>query len=531
MGKNAQSMHMLEVIFDEKNRPIRAKGVTQDITELKKSEEKIRNLANIVESSNDAIGTISLEGTFTSWNKGAEEVYGYSYEEISGRSMSFVTPAHLGDETNKLSELVKQGKMVHQYETLQLRKDKQEINVSITLSPVFDIHGKLTAISFVSRNITERKRAEENLRESEDKYRNIVETANEGIVKTNNEAIINYVNKKMLDMLGYTLEEGLGRSIWGFISDECKSIIKMNLEKKKQGISESVEVKLIRKDGSHLWTHMNSKPLFDKEGKYTGAVSMLTDITKRKEAEEALANIEIARKKEIHHRIKNNLQVISSLLDLQADKFNNRECIKYSEVLEAFRESQDRVISMALIHEELYKGGGLEMLNFSPYIEELAENLFHTYSFGNTDINLKLNLEENVFFDMDVAVPLGMIINELVSNSFKHAFPGRNEGEIQIKLHREENGEYIKSINENCKSTTFALTISDNGVGIPENLDIEELDSLGLQLVTSLVAQLDGELELKRNNGTEFTMRFTVTEKNNHVSVPVSHSIVNKTYT
>ncbi len=514
-----------DVIFDEKNRPIRAKGVIQDTTELKKSEEKIRNLANIVESSNDAIGTISLEGTFTSWNKGAEEVYGYSHEEILGRPMSFVTPAHLGDETNKLSELVKQGEMVHQYETLQLRKDKQEINVSITLSPVFDVHGKLTAISFVSRNITERKRAEENLRESEDKYRNIVETANEGIVKTDNEARINYVNKKMLDMLGYTLEEGLGRPIWGFISDEYKPIIKMNLEKKKQGISESAEVKLICKDGSHLWIHMNSKPLFDKEGKYMGAVSMLTDITKRKEAEEALANIEIARKKEIHHRIKNNLQVISSLLDLQADKFNNRECIKYSEVLEAFKESQDRVISMALIHEELYKGGGLEKLNFSPYIEELAENLFHTYNFGNTDINLKLNLEENVFFDMDVAVPLGMIINELVSNSFKHAFPGRSEGEIQIKLHREENGEYIKSINENCKSTTFALTISDNGVGIPENLQIEELDSLGLQLVTSLIAQLDGELELRRYNGAKFTVRFTVTDKN-HASATARQLLV-----
>jgi len=213
------------------------------------------------------------------------------------------------------------------------------------------------------------------------------------------------------------------------------------------------------------------------------------------------------------------------LLDLQAEKFNNRESIKYSEVLEAFRESQDRVISMALIHEELYKGGGLEKLDFSPYIEELAENLFHTCSFGNNHISLKLNLENNVFFYMDVAVPFGMIINELVSNSFKHAFSGRKEGEIQIKLHREGNGEYIISMNEKCKSTTFALTISDNGVGIPENLDIEELDSLGLQLVTSLVAQLDGELEIKGNNGTEFTIRFIVTDKDNQASAPVPQLI------
>ena len=162
------------------------------------------------------------------------------------------------------------------------------------------------------------------------------------------------------------------------------------------------------------------------------------DITERKKAEEALANIEIARKKEIHHRIKNNLQVISSLLDLQAEKFKNREDIKDSEVLEAFRESQDRVISMALIHEELYKGGGIDTLNFSPYIEELAENLFLTYRLGNTDISLNMDLEENIFFDMDTAVPLGIIVNELVSNSLKHAFTGRDKGEIRIKLRREE---------------------------------------------------------------------------------------------
>jgi two-component sensor histidine kinase len=226
-------------------------------------------------------------------------------------------------------------------------------------------------------------------------------------------------------------------------------------------------LKLIRKYGSSLWTFLNAKPLFDKEGKYVGAISMLTDITKRKEAEETHNNIEITRKQEIHHRIKNNLQVISSLLDLQAEKFRNRENIKDSEVLEAIRESQDRVISMALIHEELYKGGGLETLNFSQYIEELAANLLQTYSVQNNDISLKLDLVENAFFDMDTAVPLGIIVNELVSNSFKHAFIGRDRGEIRIKLRRDEEDK-----REGSKITSFTLTISDNGVGTPENLVI-----------------------------------------------------------
>ncbi len=219
-----------------------------------------------------------------------------------------------------------------------------------------------------------------------------------------------------------------------------------------------------------------------------------------------MAYIEIARKKEIHHRIKNNLQVISSLLDLQAEKFSNRKDIEGSEVIEAFRESQDRVISMALIHEELYKGSGFEMLNFSQYIEELTENLFLTYRLGNTDISLNMDVEDVILFDMDTAVPLGMIVNELVSNSLKHAFIGRDKGEIRIQLHRED------SKREGCKSTSFILTVTDNGVGIFENLDIEDPDTLGLQLVTTLVDQLDGELELKRDKGTEFTIRFTIAE-------------------
>ena len=234
------------------------------------------------------------------------------------------------------------------------------------------------------------------------------------------------------------------------------------------------------------------------------------DITERKKAEEALANIETARKQEIHHRIKNNLQVISSLLDLQAEQFRNRENIKDLEVLDAFRESQDRVITMALIHEELHEGKGGDKVSFSPYLEKLVENLFQTYRLGNTDTSLNLDLEKNLFFDMDTAVPLGIIVNELVSNSLKHAFQGKDRGEIQIKLHREES--------EDCKGISFILIVSDNGIGIPENLEIEDLDSLGMQLVTTLADQLDGELEMKRNNGTEFTMRFTVTEKNSQAS-------------
>jgi len=393
--------------------------------------------------------------------------------------------------------------------------EKMEVKVGkIVYLVAFHPLPEKECVNIYGFDISDQKELEEKLRESEEKYRNIAETANEGICIIDDETRVTYANKRLIDMLGYTLEEGIGRPIWDFTSEECKAIFKRNIKKRRQGINEIYEIKLMCKDGSPLWALISAKSLFDKDGKFIGSISMLTDITKRKQAEEALANIEIARKKEIHHRIKNNLQVISSLLDLQAEKFNNRECVKDSEILEAFRESQDRVISMALIHEELYKGGGFDTLDFSSYIKELAKNLFLTYRIGNADTKLSIDLEENIFFNMDTAVPLGIIINELVSNSLKYAFADRDDGIIQIKLFREKSreskGNGAGNNNEGLKGTTFILKVSDNGIGIPESFDLKNPDSLGIQLVTILVDQLEGELELKRDSGTEFTIRFTV---------------------
>ncbi|MGB9928634.1 MAG: sensor histidine kinase, partial [Methanosarcina sp.] len=183
---------------------------------------------------------------------------------------------------------------------------------------------------------------------------------------------------------------------------------------------------------------------------------------------------------------------------LQAEKFQDKD------VLEAFKESQNRVISMALIHEELYKGEGTYTLNFSAYLKKLAENLFQTYSLKSKNIHLSMDLED-ACFDMDIAVPLGIIVSELVSNALKHAFSGKEKGEIRIRLCREAKD------NEKNKST-FSLKISDNGKGIPENLKLEGFKFLGLKLVNILTDQLDGKLELNKTEGTEFRITFNVVE-------------------
>jgi len=501
-------------------------AAARDITELKiaeetlrQSEEKYRNLFNnmiegfiLYEVIPDSEGNMK-DLRYVEINKVFEKTVGAPRDKILGNTVMNFFPQVNPHYMESLAKTASTG-----------QSQRIEWHSPI-LDRWFESHSyvyKPGYIGVVFRDITERKKAEEKIQESEEKYRTIIETANEGIWIVDPEFRTTYVNEKMAEMFGYSLEEMIDRPGTDFTYEEGKDIAKPKLEKRQQGTNEIHEFKFIRKDGSPIWVLASSKSLFDKCGKFTGSLGMFVDISERKKAEEALAKIEIARKQEIHHRIKNNLQVICSLLDLQAEKFNNREDIKDSEVLDAFKESQDRVISMALIHEELYKGGGIDTLDFSSYIEELAGNLFLTYRLRDTDISLNMDLEENIFFDMDTAVPLGMIVNELVSNSLKHAFIGRDKGEIRIKLYREESSEFESSIevsnNEDFQSTCFTMAVSDNGLGIPENLEIEDLDSLGFQLVTSLVDQLDGELELKRNNGTEFTMRFTVTEKKEQVS-------------
>ena len=193
--------------------------------------------------------------------------------------------------------------------------------------------------------------------------------------------------------------------------------------------------------------------------------------------------------REIHHRVKNNMQVISSLLRLQS------EYIKDKKYIEMLKESQNRIRSMAFIHEKLYQSKDLANIDFNRYIKSLTDDLFRSYGVSTDKIALKMDIE-SVSLGVDAAIPCGLIINELVSNSLKHAFPGGREGEIKIVLRRTDGKE-------------IELLVSDDGVGIPEDLDFRNTESLGLQLVTGLSEdQLQGKIELNRAKGTEFRIRF-----------------------
>ncbi|MGB9929436.1 MAG: sensor histidine kinase [Methanosarcina sp.] len=256
-----------------------------------------------------------------------------------------------------------------------------------------------------------------------------------------------------------------------------------------------LEYRIQNKNGKTKWVREILQKISNNPDSSLKIQGFIEDITKNKELNYAINNKEDARIKEIHHRIKNNLQIISSLLYLQAEKFDKNECVGHSDIFEAFRECQNRVASISLIHQELYKSKNTDNLDFTAYIKKLTNSIIDSYTIGRNKVRLNLNLE-HVCLDMERAIPLGIIVNEIISNSIKYAFPGKRKGEIWINLCKnKENFHYI-------------FTIADNGIGISEDIDLENTDSLGLKLVNILVNQIDGKLEINRASGTEFKICF-----------------------
>jgi two-component sensor histidine kinase len=192
--------------------------------------------------------------------------------------------------------------------------------------------------------------------------------------------------------------------------------------------------------------------------------------------------------KEVHHRVKNNLQVISGLLNLQAHHITDESS------KEIYKESQNRIISMALIHEELYQAKDLARVDFGAYIENLAENLFGSYSVDKDRITLDLDIAHTEMV-VDTAIPCGLIVNELISNCLKHAFPDGMSGRVRVVFHELDDKEYV-------------LEVSDDGVGLPPEMDITRTASLGMQLVYLIAEQLKGEMEVSREGGTSFRILF-----------------------
>lgn len=330
---------------------------------------------------------------------------------------------------------------------------------------------------------------------AEAKYRGIFENATEGIYQTTPEGRFISCNPATAAILGYDNPE----DVIGNITDISRQLY-VNPQRRKELYElmqsgsdvKNFEVEFYRKDGSKLWVLLHTRPFFNENHEILYIDGIIQDITERKMAEEQLRGSLKEKEtllKEIHHRVKNNLQVISSMLHLQSARATDKE------ILMAFKESQSRVDTMALIHEKLYQSKDLTVIPMAGYIGDLITNLY--ISFGINDEQIKaVTKVADVNLNVSTAIPCGLIINELVTNCLKHAFPGGRTGEIVLSLQPQIEGKY-------------ELIVSDNGIGFPENADFTNTETLGLKLVISLISQLDGTIELNRAGGSTFTIRFS----------------------
>ncbi len=316
-----------------------------------------------------------------------------------------------------------------------------------------------------------------------------------------NKNILN-INKSTADILGYDEQELVGEPVEKIFYQE-KDIPHLF---KENEISFSYPTSVINLEsriktvkGNIIPVILSLSPIMDENSNIIAIVCIGSDVQDLITAQEKI-KISLKEKevllREIHHRVKNNLQIISSLLNLQS------RYIKDEDDLELFRDSQSRVKSMAIIHEKLYQSPDFAHVDFKEYLSSLMNYLFQYYSI---DPNLiKLNLEvEDLMLGMDTAIPCGLIVNELVSNSLKYAFPPGSGGEISITL--------------NIENNNFLLEVADNGIGLPENVDLEKTGTLGLRLVVSLTEQINGNINLIRDSGTKFEISFAEVEYNTRI--------------
>lgn len=480
-------------ISDRAGQVYRIGGIDQDISDRKQTETALREsekrlkaiistlcdsearLQTIVANLLDGLLIVNRCGRVLFANQAAGKIFGYEPEDLIGVELGW--PAVKNDTIE-----------------LTILRPNKEIGIGEMHVAPTEWEGKSVCIISL-RDITERKRAEQALSESEQKFRQMAENiGNVFWLASPEDNQLLYVSPAYEKIWGRPLEKAHSEpQFWlETVYPEDRPVVKEAIAKQLQGESTSNEYRIVRPDGSIRWIWERGFPIKDEFGKLYRIAGIAEDVSDRKIAEvqiQASLHEKEVLLKEIHHRVKNNMQVISSLLELQAQYLDDPQTIAL------FRESQSRIRSMALIHEQLYQSLHLDKIDFAKYIKDLATNLFQFFGNHSNAIELNLILAESSL-NIETAIPCGLIVNELVSNSLKYAFFERMSGEIRIELFRDE-------VNK------FHLIVSDNGIGLPNNFNIETAATLGIRLVRMLTRQLKGVLEIENDRGTRFKLVFS----------------------
>lgn len=443
-------------------------------------------LAQIVESAPDAQFFVNADGRIVDVNRQAERMFGYSRGELVGQAVELLLPqrfvgGHVAYRSGYMAA-PKPRPMGAGVELFAKRKDGTELPVDIMLTSLKTDQGMLALA--VVRDITERKRAEE-------KFRGLLESAPDAMVIVDATGTIVLVNSRTEEVFGFPRHELIGKPVEMLMPERFRTKHPQHrsgyfANPRVRPMGARLELYGLRKNGTEFPIEISLSPMQTESGVLVS--SAIRDITERKQVEAEAQRTRETYLKELHHRIKNNLQVISSLLFLQSTH------TKDPKTLEILKESQGRVKSIALIHEKLYRSAELTRIDFAEYVRDLVSDLFRTYGVDQRTIAVQLNVE-SISLDIDTAIPCGLIINELVSNVLKHAFPTGRSGTVVIEL-------------KAAGSKQFSLTVQDDGIGLPEAHLGRARTSLGLNLVEDLARQLEGDVKVSVELGTTFQVNF-----------------------
>jgi len=500
-GKKFTTFLSASIIKNNKGERIGVMGVSRDITELKKaetllkqSEEKYRDL---FENATDIIQSVNMKGEFIYVNNSWVNTLGYSVEEAMKMNMFDIIAKEEQEHCMNIFEAIGKGEIESiEIHTTFMSKKGKKIFVEGTTN-LKSIDGKPVSTRSIFRNITETKSAERKAFENAARIRSIFENSSSLLMWTLDTNLkVTSFNRNFSETVnkyfGIEINAGLDfkPNLKRFMNGEHYLSTIKKYESAFCGIPQELEGTINTLFDGVVWFETFLNPIVLENGRIEEISCISHQITSKKEAEaeiiQSLKEKEVLLK-EVHHRVKNNLQVISSILNLQSSY------VRDEKILQILRESQNRIKSMSFIHESLYQNKTFSYINFSEYIVNLSKNLVHSYQLFGNQVEMKFKVGE-VKLNIDQAIPCGLIVNELVSNALKYAFPDNQKGIINIEISE--------------KGSKVTLRVEDSGKGLPKGFDFTNTETLGLQLVTTLIEQLDGKMKLESKKGAKYLITF-----------------------
>jgi PAS domain S-box-containing protein len=452
--------------------------------------------------------SFSPDNRILSWSPGAERLFGYSEAEILGQSGSLIfTPEDraVGADADELKTAQDHGSA--EDERWHIRQDGSRFWASGVLTAHRD-GDQLQGFSKVLRDLTARKLADDRIRASEEQFRLFSENVRDyALVPVDVHGLVSGWNTGAQRTFGYTHEEIIGQPVARFFSQEDaeKGESENDLSQALAEGRHEDERWMVRKDGSQFWARWVTTPMYDSNNQARGFAKVLRDETEKKNIEDRLkASLQEKEVllREIHHRVKNNLTVISSLLSLEAGQVSDES------VQQIFGELQDRVRAIASLHESIYRSPNLASIPFGSYIQHVLHDLVQFHNVDSKQISVHVE-SADIGLCIEQALPLGLVINELASNALKHAFAGRKEGAITVTVQWLPNcmGKDGKPRQNCCE-----MTVRDDGPGLANPDDFWHSTSMGLRIVRLLTDQLQGTLALGEGPGTCVSVRFPLME-------------------